>query len=200
MLYRPHWGFAVALLVFAVPLSFFGITSVGSTVWNGTRVDGVLGLCTVFGLCLVFLGFDLVYRHLIVDEEQLVRMTSLGVNRVCLRWENVQSWLVWPSDHSPGASAAWKMMFPGNEKARTKFENRGILLRLRDRPAPFFINDWEVAIPSAEDFLMELRRQVGDREIRLFGDIVSREPTTPGHSSDAVQSWSPAGIQISHPK
>jgi hypothetical protein len=195
MLYRGPVTIAILLLGIAIPFTCFGIGCLCVTANEGIGAVVFAGFWTVFSLFMSYAGFDLVYRHVLLDEEQLIRKTNLGMHWTCIRWEEIQSWLVWPSEDSTAASdSAWKRLFPeANGPIRWSLEGRGILIRLSDRRAPFFISDFEVSIPSFESFLTDVRHFVGDREIRLSADLPP--PASPVEAVDAIQTSHSAAIK-----
>ena len=180
MLFRGHWGQGLLLLVIAVPLALFGLSGICVTFGEAFGVVWFPWVVTAFGLLFVYAGLDLVYRHFIVDDEALVRKAGLGREQIRIGWDEIRSWLVYPTDDSHSSSAAWRLLYPDAKPAfRWTIENRGILIRTETRWAALFIADWEVAIPSVDAFLVELRLAVGDREVRISGKALPQDKAEP---------------------
>jgi hypothetical protein len=193
MLYRSHWMPGLFVLLIAAPILLFGMSGIWAAFGQGW--DGMLfaWFVTAFGALGFYAGLDIVYRHFVVEDDGLIRKAALGTERIRIGWDDIHSWLVYPSDDSGSSSAAWKLLYPdATPFLRWTIENRGILIRAQSRRSPLYIADWEVAIPSFDAFLDELRIAVADREVRIPGKASSTEATgssaAPADSlDDAIQ-------------
>jgi hypothetical protein len=193
MVFRSDSRHAILLIMAGSLFLVVGLSGVVATAHAGWDVAWFPWLWTGFSLFMTFAFVDLVYRHYVVHERELVLNAALGSQRIRILWDDVERWLVWPGDGAPGTAAAWKLLYPeGNWSA--SMENRGILLRVRKRWWPVYISQGEVALPSYDLFLHEIRRAVGDREIRIGDhstppDIVGREEI------EAIQAASATGVR-----
>ncbi|HEX3314122.1 MAG TPA: hypothetical protein VHR72_04480 [Gemmataceae bacterium] len=164
MLYRAQM--AGAMLLILAGLAILAVGAGGIVVFAGFNLGATFFFCCVVG-CGLFAGsagFDLVYRSFTIDEAGLVRKDTFGLRRTGFAWEDVDSWLVFPGNESRG-NAVWRMMYP-DAVSSPSIAGRGLLFRVSGWSVPFFVAEGDVSVPSFDRFLVDVRLEAGDREIR----------------------------------
>jgi hypothetical protein len=173
MLYRTRIRHALACMFAAVPLIGVGLGGFVLSVRERAEPAGRDGWTLAF-LCLiasvgmfgVLAGFDLVLRRITIDEEGFDRRSLFGTRCVRFAWTDVESWLTWPVQDSGPVRESAHLFMRSDGSINPTPAGRAVVFRLKGRAPAVFVPEQEASRPSFDRFLADIRREIGDREVR----------------------------------